>query len=110
MRSCLRETDTLARFGGDEFVMLLSSPSDHEEEVVSLAAARILEALTSPLDIGVEKVRIGASCGVSFFPRHTTDGEVLFSLADRALYEAKRTGKNKAVIWSPAQAEIAPEV
>jgi predicted signal transduction protein with EAL and GGDEF domain len=45
-------------------------------------------------------VRIGASCGISFFPRHTTDGETLFSLADRALYKAKSSGKNHAVIWA----------
>jgi diguanylate cyclase (GGDEF)-like protein len=100
MRSSLRESDTLARFGGDEFVMLITSYRGHEEEVANLTVSRIFNALREPLDIGVEKVTIGASCGISFFPRHTNDGEILFNLADKALYEAKRTGKNKAVVWN----------
>ncbi|MDR1651885.1 MAG: diguanylate cyclase [Synergistaceae bacterium] len=101
MRQSLRETDTLARFGGDEFVMLLSCPTDHEEEVVSRATLRVFRAMSEPLDIGSEKVTIGASCGIAFFPLHTNSGDQLFNLADKALYAAKRTGKNKAVIWSP---------
>jgi diguanylate cyclase (GGDEF)-like protein len=100
MRASLRETDTLARFGGDEFVMLLSCHRGHEKEVAARTTDRIFEMLKEPIDIGVEKVRIGASCGISFFPRHTTDGEALFSLADRALYKAKSSGKNRAVIWA----------
>jgi diguanylate cyclase (GGDEF)-like protein len=101
MRQYLRESDTLARFGGDEFVMLLSSPQGQEQKVADLTTSRIFAALSKPLDIGTEKVKIGASCGISFFPCHTTDGEELFNLADRALYEAKGTGKNKSVIWDP---------
>jgi diguanylate cyclase (GGDEF)-like protein len=100
MRSLLRETDTLARFGGDEFIMLLSSPMDHEEEVAKLMTSRVFNALKEPLDIGSDKVTVGASCGVSFFPKHTDDGEVLFNLADTALYKAKKAGKNRAVIWT----------
>jgi diguanylate cyclase (GGDEF)-like protein len=101
MRSLLRESDTLARFGGDEFVMLLSSPIDHEDEVAELMSARVFNALKEPIDIGSDKVLIGASCGVSFFPKHTDDGEILFNLADEALYKAKKAGKNRAVIWTP---------
>ncbi|MDR3280323.1 MAG: diguanylate cyclase [Synergistaceae bacterium] len=101
MRASLRETDTLARFGGDEFVMLLSCPKDSEKDVAGRTTSRIFRALRKPLDIGAEKVRIGASCGISFFPGHTSDGEHLFNLADEALYAAKKTGKNKAVIWAP---------
>ena len=106
MRSNLRETDTLARFGGDEFVMLLPSASGGEEEVVKQTTARIFEALENPVDIGEATVRIGASCGISFFPRHTSDAEGLFNLADKTLYIAKRTGKNRALIWSPEVEEI----
>ncbi|MDR1471328.1 MAG: diguanylate cyclase [Synergistaceae bacterium] len=99
MRGTLRETDTLARFGGDEFVMLLSCPRGHEKEAAVLTTGRIYEVLNKPLNVGVEKVSIGASCGISFFPTHTTDGDELFSLADSALYRAKSSGKNRAVIW-----------
>jgi diguanylate cyclase (GGDEF)-like protein len=101
MRCSLRETDTLARFGGDEFVMLLSSPPGHEEEVVNLMTSRIFETLKEPVDIGSGKVTIGASCGVSFFPKHAMDGETLFNFADSALYEAKKIGKNRSIVWNP---------
>jgi diguanylate cyclase (GGDEF)-like protein/PAS domain S-box-containing protein len=106
MRSILRETDTLARFGGDEFVMLLSSANGSEEEVARQTTVRIFEALRNPIDIGDASVRIGASCGISFFPRHTSEAEELFNLADKALYIAKRTGKNRSLIWSPEVEEI----
>jgi diguanylate cyclase (GGDEF)-like protein/PAS domain S-box-containing protein len=106
MRSILRETDTLARFGGDEFVMLLSSANGGEEEVARQTTARIFEALKTPIDIGEATVRVGASCGISFFPRHTSEAEELFNLADKALYIAKRTGKNRPLIWSPEVEEI----
>jgi diguanylate cyclase (GGDEF)-like protein/PAS domain S-box-containing protein len=106
MRSMLRETDTLARFGGDEFVMLLASASGSEEEVARQTTARIFEALAIPIDIGENAVKIGASCGISFFPRHTSEPDELFNLADKALYIAKKTGKNRSLIWSPEVEEI----
>ncbi|MDR1515909.1 MAG: diguanylate cyclase [Synergistaceae bacterium] len=106
MKTCLRETDTLARFGGDEFVMLLSSASGSEEDVARQTTARIFEAMKNPIDIGEAEVRVGASCGISFFPRHTSDAEELFNLADKALYIAKRTGKNRSLIWSPEVEDI----
>lgn len=101
LHSCLRETDTLARFGGDEFVMLLSSSRGHETEVAVQMTTRILESLKSPIDVGPGKVRIGASCGISFFPKHSTVGEELFDMADKALYKAKHAGKNRAQVWIP---------
>jgi diguanylate cyclase (GGDEF)-like protein len=106
MRSCLRETDTLARFGGDEFVMLLTSASGSEEEVARQTTARIFESLKNPINIGEAGVHIGASCGISFFPRHTSESDELFNLADKALYIAKRTGKNRSLIWSPEVEEF----
>jgi diguanylate cyclase (GGDEF)-like protein/PAS domain S-box-containing protein len=101
MRSCMREMDTLARFGGDEFVMLLASPGENEEDVAMHATSRIFGALKKKIDVGEAKVHIGASCGISFFPKHSSDAEELFNRADKALYSAKRTGKNKALIWTP---------
>jgi diguanylate cyclase (GGDEF)-like protein len=103
LKRALREADTLARFGGDEFVMLLSSPTGQEEEVAKIMAFRVFSSLKAPIDIGAGKVRIGASCGVSFFPRHGDDGEALFNLADKALYQAKRSGKNRYFIWAPEE-------
>lgn len=106
MGSCLREVDTLARFGGDEFVMLLSCPKGEETNVAAFATRRIFEALKNPIDIGEASVIVRATCSISFYPKHTTSAEQLFDLADKALYTAKRAGKNRAQIWIPPGDEI----
>ncbi len=107
MSSCLREVDTLARFGGDEFVMLLSCPRGEETNVAAYATRRIFEALKKPIDIvGDVSVIVRASCGISFYPRHATSAEELFDLADKALYKAKRAGKNRAQVWVPPDDEM----
>lgn len=105
MVSCLREVDTLARFGGDEFVMLLSCSRGEEANVAMRMTTRIFEALRGPIDVGEARVIARASCGISYYPKHTTDAEILFELADKALYTAKRTGKNRVQIWIPPGAE-----
>jgi diguanylate cyclase (GGDEF)-like protein len=101
MRSCLREMDTLARFGGDEFIMLLSSGRGQEMEVALNITKRIFKALKSKINVGSADVIVGASCGIGFFPEHSIEPDELFNFADKALYFAKRNGKNKAQIWSP---------
>ncbi|GHV54279.1 hypothetical protein FACS1894216_13990 [Synergistales bacterium] len=101
MASCLREMDTLARFGGDEFTMLLVSRRDHEEHVTQTILDRIYATLKEAPCSEYKDVLIHASCGVSFFPRHAQTADALFKLADLALYRAKRTGRNHAEIWSP---------
>ena len=105
MASCLREVDTLARFGGDEFVMLLSCPRGEECNVAAHTTARIFEALRIPIDIGEVSVIARASCGISYYPKHATEAEALFELADKALYMAKRAGKNRAQVWIPPENE-----
>jgi diguanylate cyclase (GGDEF)-like protein len=101
MKASLRETDTVARFGGDEFVMLLSSARGQERAVASLISGRIFDALKPLVNLGDISVRIGASGGVSFYPEHSTDPEELFNMADTALYYAKKHGKNMAKEWAP---------
>ncbi|MDR3354527.1 MAG: diguanylate cyclase [Synergistaceae bacterium] len=101
MKSSLRETDTVARFGGDEFVMILSSARGHEREVASLITGRIFEALKPMINLDGIFVQIGASGGISFFPGHSSDSTELFNMADKALYHAKRHGKNMVCEWTP---------
>ena len=104
MNSCVRDTDTVARFGGDEFIILLTSPRGSERETALQTTGRIFKALNDPINIGEACVVIGASCGISFYPEHTTNGDNLFSLADKALYIAKNEGKHRAHVWSQAEA------
>lgn len=88
MLSCVREPDTVARIGGDEFVVILPEigKPDHAAEV----ARRILDALTRPLVINGQKHVIGASIGISVYPTDGRDMDDLLRKADKAMYDVKR--------------------
>ncbi len=94
LRAALREGDQVARLGGDEFAILLSPIRD--DDMVSAVCERVVTGMTAPMDIKGEAVKIGASVGVAFSPRHGRSAEELYKRADQALYDAKRAGKG---IW-----------
>lgn len=87
-----RDSDTVARFGGDEFVALLTSASDHSG--AEQLATRVIESLGTPIHAGEDAVAISASVGISVFPRDGEEIEPLLQQADSAMYEAKKSGKN----------------
>lgn len=88
---CIREADTLARVGGDEFTILL--PHLESREDAHRVAERIVEAVQRPAQLGEHAVRVGASVGISYFPDHGVDAEALNRQTDRALYQAKEAGR-----------------
>ena len=88
-RSCLRESDTVARMGGDEFAILLATISDSDGAVA--VAKKILTALAEPFELAGRSLEIGASIGVVLFPKHGDDPDVLMRQADAAMYIAKQT-------------------
>jgi predicted signal transduction protein with EAL and GGDEF domain len=94
LRGIVRETDFVARFGGDEFVVLETSARD--PEAASILAGRIVEELGEPYDISGHHVIIGASVGISVAPRDGTGADVLLKNADTALYRAKSEGRS---VW-----------
>jgi diguanylate cyclase (GGDEF)-like protein len=94
--AAVREEDTVARMGGDEFVIGLWELS-HVDAVAALASKVIL-AVSQPYRIQGHDVRITASVGVGIYPLHGEAVETLMKRADLALYEAKRAGKNKYCI------------
>jgi diguanylate cyclase (GGDEF)-like protein len=94
-RKCVRASDTLGRLGGDEFLALL--PQTGQEGAMQVAE-KIRNELSKPYDIGGKSARISASVGVGLFPTHGSDTEALLRSADTALYEAKRAGKNRALL------------
>jgi len=89
----VREHDTIARVGGDEFVGIIITEKQKE---VDLIAKRLLENIQKPLIINGNKINVGVSIGISSFPKYKTP-EDLLKMADLALYYVKRHGKNNFI-------------
>jgi diguanylate cyclase (GGDEF)-like protein len=90
--AAVRQEDTVARWGGDEFVIALWELS-HADGVAKLAS-KVIQAVSQPYSIQGRGVSMTASVGVGIYPTHGEEVETLMKSADLALYEAKRTGKN----------------
>ncbi|MDH3533035.1 MAG: EAL domain-containing protein [Gammaproteobacteria bacterium] len=88
----LRETDTLCRIGGDEFIVLLEAISDSYSPCI--VAQRIVDALGQTFQIGEHSVNIGTSIGIAVYPDDTDDVNTLIKYADSAMYSAKENGRN----------------
>jgi diguanylate cyclase (GGDEF)-like protein/PAS domain S-box-containing protein len=86
----LRESDTVSRYGGDEFVIVLTE-IEHAEDARRVAG-KILQAVSEPHRINAQVINITASLGVSLFPDHGRDADTLIAHADAAMYDAKRAG------------------
>jgi diguanylate cyclase (GGDEF)-like protein len=103
-REGLRLGDTVARYGGEEFALLLPRTSPAEAAAVVERIRQKLLDLPPVLPSG-EEVEIGFSAGVASFPRDAGDKRELLFLADQALYQAKRKGKNRTCLASPRPAK-----
>ncbi len=90
LRQCVREVDTVARIGGDEFVIILNGTS---QQLIKSTVERILEAINLPVGNDDIAYKITVSIGVAMFPDDTHDLEKLVLLADQAMYKAKTKGK-----------------
>jgi len=96
IRTAVRPSDFVARFGGDEFVLI--APETGLDAGVA-AAERVRSAISgSDFSVGEESVRITVSAGVAGLPEHPADPAELFRLADGALYEAKRRGRDQVFV------------
>jgi diguanylate cyclase (GGDEF)-like protein len=94
LTECCREEDTVARFGGDEF-MLIAQFIRNDEPAAARLAERILDAFKKPITLGDNQVYINASIGVTIYPIDGNDIETLVKNADVAMYRAKGQGKNR---------------
>ncbi len=103
----VRRADLAARYGGEEFVVVMPNTSAEEAFVVAEKIRRAVEATDVRLP-GAQTVRLGVSIGVAAYPEHTNAAGELFSLADEALYRAKRTGRHKTCVAAAVEREIAP--
>jgi len=93
MEACLRRTDTLGRLGGDEFVILLPDAGECPL-VLTPVLEKIRQAVTEPVQIGDQAVRVSCSMGVVVYPRDGDDPKTLMMNADAAMYRAKDLGSN----------------
>ena len=112
LQDCLRSSDIIghtaedistnmvSRFGGDEFTILLTEIRDSGDAAV--VAQRIMDALTTPLNLAEHEVVITPTIGIAVFPEDGNNTEVLFRNADTAMYSAKRRGKNNFQFYNNA--------
>lgn len=96
---CVRESDTVARVGGDEFVVLL--PVLAEERDALMVAEKIRAALNQPFQVAGNTLNISTSIGLTIYPEHGVDEQMLTRNADAAMYQAKTQGRNRVVVYQP---------
>lgn len=99
LRSVIRQADTLARVGGDEFCIIITGVRKPDD--VLRVAHTCLESLRKPILIAERDYSVSASIGISYYPEHGRDAEVLQQHADTAMYHAKFNGKNGLQVFTP---------
>lgn len=106
LQTALRETDTVARVGGDEFVAVIShsTPAD-----VDAICAKLMSELSEPIHCSGQDVRVSASIGVSTFPGDGDEPLSLLSHADAAMYHAKSAGRHSVCAYAPSMSDGALE-
>jgi len=97
MSQCLRESDTIARIGGDEFIVLL--PDIDTEQGVIKVAEKIRTALMVPIEADGFILKTSASIGIAIYPHHGSNASELMTNADTAMYAAKSKGRNTIVVY-----------
>jgi len=105
LRGCVREVDTVARFGGDEFVLILEGLSSKQDEAAAQAemiAEKVRAALNQPYKLDRMEHHSSTSIGINLFFNHHGSVDELFKQADVAMYQAKQAGRNAIRFFDPA--------
>jgi diguanylate cyclase (GGDEF)-like protein len=100
LRGCVREVDTVARQGGDEFIVLLTEL--HKGADAQQVADKIMKAIAEPFVVNGDMLEVGASIGVAVYPDDDEDIETLIEKADLAMYAAKQRGKGASLRFLPS--------
>jgi len=103
-RSCVREVDTVARMGGDEFAMILEGVSGQQDIVI--VAQRIIQAMSEPFFIGGQPLSVGVSIGITVYPQNDRTVDELLKQADAAMYRAKQQGGNTFQFHPPGESRL----
>ncbi|OGP80629.1 MAG: hypothetical protein A2Z13_04640 [Deltaproteobacteria bacterium RBG_16_64_85] len=100
LRSCVRETDTVVRYGGDEFVVLLVETNAEDALLVAERMRKMVEGKTFGQDFGLA-IRLTLSIGIAAFPEHASTKQNLLSMADQAMYRGKDSTRNVVYLATP---------
>ena len=103
LSECVRETDVVARMGGDEFTVILTD-LDSPDNIEHIAQS-ILNKLAKPFILGNESSYLSASLGITIYPEDATTPTALLKNADQAMYEAKSQGRNQVQYFTPVMQE-----
>jgi len=93
IKACVRETDTVARMGGDEFTVILTNVNNAEQ--TEIVTQKILTELAKPYQVQKQRVDISGSIGITLCPQDGVEPDTLLGNADRAMYAAKKLGRNR---------------
>ncbi len=104
MTSCLRKTDSVARFGGDEFAIVMTDVKNAKD--VTKMAKNLNKSLSRPINLGSKETSLGASIGISLYPDHAKTPETLLSLADEAMYVVKKKSKKSFHFCMPTSMTV----
>ncbi len=107
LENTFRKSDTVARMGGDEFMVIL--PELSEASDVSTVARKVISAFKIPFKLNGEELTVTTSVGVSMYPQNGQDTDTLLKNADIAMYYAKTSGRNKFAIYDPDMQEAVSE-
>ncbi|WP_448564846.1 EAL domain-containing protein [Thalassotalea ganghwensis] len=99
LKSVLRVDDTVARIGGDEFVILLESFNGNSQ--LSKIAQKVIKVVNEPIDLKDNTVSVGASIGIALYPEDANNSDELLKNADVAMYHAKQLGRNTFQFFTP---------
>jgi diguanylate cyclase (GGDEF)-like protein len=102
LTACVRSSDTVARAGGDEFVIVLNEIGKPDD--AAMVSRKVLDELTKPVFIGRHELDISCSIGISVYPEDGEDMNTLMVNADRAMYHAKKSGRNNFRFFLPEMA------
>lgn len=99
LSACVRESDTVSRHGGDEFLVLLSEV-DHPDDAAAIAE-KIVSSVAEPMFVTGHELQLTASVGIALYPEDGQDAQSLIMRADTAMYHAKNSGRNRVGFYQP---------
>ena len=104
LRGAVRKTDAVARLGGDEFAVLLSDVE--HPDLAGVLAGKLVDRIGQPYMLSGRRIQVGASIGISLYPRDGETVDALLSHADAAMYAAKAGGRRRYRFFDPGQAAV----